>query len=198
MNLKQWRIGIVFFAVFVLTTSSNAQFGIRKGIKAGYTFASVSDDDKNAYDEISSVKNLSFGVSLEGSLLNLLHIQADVLYSPKGAAYETELGDADLETKYLAIPVVLKKKFLPLTTHPYVLAGLEYDFLLSAKLDGDDIKDRLKSKDQNLVLGAGFELSLLTVSAYVEGRYLYGLSEIQKEGDSVKNKGFQIYAGILF
>ena len=189
----------IFFSVLsVLTaTTTFAQFGIRKGIKAGYISSSVTGDLVKDID-VSSSKKLSYGVSLEASLLNLLHLQADVLYAPKGASYESELGDVDLDTKYLSIPVVLKKKFLPLTTHPYALVGLEYDILLSAKMDEKDVKEDFKSKDQNLVLGAGLELSLLTFSGYIEGRYVYGLSDIQKEGDSLKNKAVQVYIGILF
>ena len=192
------RYLLFFIAIYTLavTAASFAQLGIRKGIKAGYISASVKD--KSTEVDIKSNKNLSYGVSLEASLLNLLHVQADVLYAPKGGRYENKSEHMDLDMKYLSIPIVLKKKFLPLTTHPYVLAGLEYDILLSAKLDKEDIKDELKSKDQNLVLGAGLELSLLTFSGYIEGRYAYGLSDIKKEGDSLKNKAFQVYVGILF
>lgn len=185
---------IIIMLVIGLSQHSFGQLGFRKGIKAGYNFASISGDDMGATENL---KGLTGGIAIEFSFLALLSFEADVLYSPRGVSLK---DNGDIELKYISIPMVLKRKFFPVGVHPYIFGGPEFNFLLSAKADGTDIKDELTSEDLAFVIGGGIEFSLFGNSAYAEGRYSYGLNNLYKDRDlgEWKNRVGQIFFGILF
>ncbi len=195
MKKNSLMIWILVLLLIVSVSTAHAQIGLRKGIKVGSNWANLSN--VNVKDS-ESLQALTFGFGLELRILNLLAVQADLLYSPKGV---TVAGD-DTKLKYFSVPVVLKKFFFPVGIHPYIFGGPEFSFLLSAKADGEDIKEYIKSGDTGIVIGGGIEFSLLGKSAYAEGRYLFGLSEIIESDypliEGAKNKVAQIYFGILF
>ena len=188
-------IWLLIFVLLMSVSTAQAQIGFRKGIKVGSNWATISNVD---LDEVESLNALTFGFSLELKVLNLLAVQGDLLYSPKGVTVAGE----DTKLNYFSIPVVLKKSFFPVGIHPYLLAGPEFSFLLSAKAAGENIKKQVKSGDTGIVIGGGIEFSFLGKSAYAEGRYSFGLSEIIESDVSLiegaKNKVAQIYFGILF
>ncbi|MCJ7812603.1 PorT family protein [bacterium] len=169
------------------------QLGIRKGIKGGYNWAKLSSDSLN---NIHSIKSLTGGISLEFNILNLLSLQTDVLYSPRGSLVG---NNVEIKLKYLSIPVILKRKFFPVGIHPYLLIGPEINFLLSASRDGADIKNMVNQEDFALVTGGGVEFSFLGKGAYIEGRYSYGLNSIYSDAVSQnsKNRVYQIFGGFL-
>ena len=193
MRYKRLTIGLLGIALFATHTLAWGQLGMRTGVKAGYGWATLSGDNVS---DVESRKVLMGGLSLELSVLGLLNVQADLMYSPRGA--QTPAGEKT-ELTYLSIPVVLKMKFLPVGIHPYILAGPELGFLISAKAAGHDIKDDCKSQDLGIVGGVGLEFSLLGKSVMVEARYYYGLNSINKDDAvSVKNRVSQILVGLLF
>lgn len=195
---KYFSVICLLLILSISVSSLQAQIGFRKGLKVGSNWANITNLD---IDDTESLKSFTAGLSLEINLLNLLAIQADFLYSPKGV---TAMGE-DTHLNYFSVPVVLKKKFFPLGIHPYTLIGLEYGFLISAKAADIDIKDELNSSDMSIIVGGGVEFSLFGNGVYVEGRYNYGLKEITDNPDLLgdfyknsKNKVLQVYLGILF
>jgi hypothetical protein len=193
MKQKYFFICVVILSFLLLSNLAFGQLGIRKGIKVGYNWATLSGDDLNG---VESRKSIAGGGSLEFNLLGLLAFQVDVLYSPRGASIQN-VGEKKLN--YISIPIVLKQKFFPVGIHPYIMGGPEFNYLLSAKTDGTDIKDNTKSQDLAIVIGAGLEFSLLGNSAYIEGRYSHGLNDIGKQTQSdSKNRVSQIFFGFLF
>jgi len=195
MKKNSLMIWILVLLLIVSVSTAQAQIGLRKGIKVGSNWANVSNVD---VEDSESLQALTFGFSLELRVLNLLAVQADLLYSPKGVT----VAGGDTKLNYFSVPVVLKKFFFPVGIHPYIFGGPEFSFLLSAKADGEDIKEYIKSGDTGIVIGGGIEFSLLGKSAYAEGRYLFGLSEVIESDlpfiEGAKNKVAQIYFGILF
>ncbi len=192
---KNIFISIVLTMSIVLTFGTAfGQLGIRKGIKGGYNWAKITGDPSGS---THSIKALTGGVSLEFNVLNLLSLETDILYSPRGAV----AGDGtEIKLKYLSIPVVLKRKLFPIGIHPYLLIGPEVNFLLSASSGGVDIKNLLNREDFAVVTGAGIEFSFLGKGAYIEGRYSYGLNSIYSDAVSQnsKNRVYQIFGGFLF
>ncbi|MBL3657128.1 porin family protein [Fulvivirga sediminis] len=152
--------------------------GIGLGIKGGANFAnvdvgSVDTDNKTGYH---------FGAFLDLGLNDNISIQPEVLYSAQGA------DDFDLD--YLTIPVLLKLKFLKVLN---VHAGPQFGILTNAEDDGEDVKDRLKSADVSLALGAGVDLPLGLVGGV---RYNLGVSDIDDGYNvDIKNRVMQIYVG---
>lgn len=184
---------IALLFLLVMANTASGQLGFRKGIKVGYNYATITGDD---LPEVDSRGSLAGGVGLEFNFFRLLSFQVDILYSPRGASFP---DDGAIKLNYISVPMVLKKRFFPVGIHPYLLGGPEFNFLVSANENGSDIKDLLNSEDLNFVVGGGLEFSFLRKSAYVEGRYSYGLNNINKDTESVlKNRVSQIYFGILF
>lgn len=186
---------MLFLVLSISVSNAEAQIGLRKGIKIGSNWANLTNVDVN---DTESLQALTFGFSLELRVLNMLAIQGDLLYCPKGIKVEGN----KTQLNYFSVPVVLKKFFFPVGIHPYIFGGPEFSFLLSAKADGEDIKEYIKSGDTGIIIGGGIEFSFLGKSAYAEGRYSFGLSEITEKDaidiEGAKNKVAQIYFGILF
>jgi hypothetical protein len=197
MEDEMKRSAILFFILLlsfiVMVNTASGQLGFRTGIKLGYNYATMTGDN---LPDVDSRSALAGGIGLEFNFLSLLSLQVDVLYSPRGASLP---NDGEMKLNYISVPMVLKKKFFPVGLHPYLLGGPEFNFLLSAKENGNDIKDQVTSEDLHLVVGGGLEFSFLGKSAYVEGRYSYGLNNINEDGEGeLKNRVSQLYFGILF
>ena len=75
---------MIICSVLLIQTTAHAQFGIRKGVKIGYNWSTLTG---NAPVDPEVRKVLTGGVSLEFRLLGLLAFQVDAIYSPRGANY---------------------------------------------------------------------------------------------------------------
>ena len=219
-------------AAFLLLLASRfacSQTSVRLGADIGMNFANQS----LSYAQPSGIPNssrvgLTVGGIAELCISDLLYIQAEPRYIQKGMK-ETgfaitindpnPVGYADLVFKldYLEIPVLVKAKFGTTDFKPFVFAGPNIGFLLSAKrdLEGYDVeqvglqksfdaKDNYKSLDVSLDLGGGGEYQLATkVSLLATARYSLGLTAVNNEtnsapGTTIKSYGIQILIGALF
>jgi len=192
MKRNVYIMSTLMIIMLIITGSSFAQLGFRVGPKAGYNWATVADTSLSGQ---SARKAIGFGLALEFNFFSLFSIEADAVYSPRGATLE---NDGSLRLNYISVPIVLKKKFLPALIHPYILAGSEINFLMNAEENGNDIKDELKSQYFCLVVGGGLELSLLGKGAFIEARYTHGFTDVWKGDErSLKNNVFSLFVGIL-
>ena len=183
---------VILLSILIAGSTAFGQLGFRKGIKVGYNWASISGD----VEDTESRKAITGGIAVEFNLLTLFSFELDVLYSPRGASFQ----GTETKLNYISVPMVLKKKFIPVGIHPYILGGPEFNFLISAKADDEDVKDSFTSEDLVFVVGAGLEFSFLGKSAYVETRYSYGLNNINRDAEAgeAKNRVSQVYFGVLF
>ncbi len=189
--MKGKKLLLVTVLLLVLVASAQAQFGIRTGIKAGYSWSDLTGDVPSGTEKL---KKFTGGAALEMNLL-LISVEADLLYSPRGVVNQ---DGSETNLNYLSIPVVAKLKLFPMLIHPYLLAGPEFSYLLSAKSNGTDIKDSVKGQDMGIVIGGGLEFSILGKAAYAEARYVYGLRNIStEESTTIRNRVTQIYFGFL-
>ena len=189
------KVVVIFVVVFVLILSSVsfAQLGIRKGFKVGYSSATLTGDNVGNVDPL---KKMTGGICLEFNLL-VLSFEGDILYSVRGA----DLGQGGKEEiTYISVPLMLKKKFLPMLVHPYMMGGLEFNYLLSANADGTDIKSSLNSQDMCMTVGCGVEFSFLGRGAFGEVRYSYGINNLLKDTSlpAVHHRVAHLMFGILF
>ena len=173
-------------AVFGLA-NVNAQ-GIKLGVKAGFNFASISGDDIPGSGVVTS---FHFGAVAEIPISDKFSFQPELMYSGQGYG----LDKNTVELKYINVPLMAKYY---LTKRFSVEAGPKIGFLASAKNEGVDIKNQIKSVDFGLNLGVGYKLdSGLNFGA----RYNLGLSNINDvSGFSNKNQNgvFQVSIGYFF
>lgn len=160
--------------------------GIGIGIKAGVNFANVSAPSNI---DASSITSFHGGGYININLSDKFGFTPEVLWT----AFGSKLGNAELNTDYISIPVMLRFKPISLIS---LEAGPQFNLLVNAEFNGQDIKDQLKNNEFGVGFGAGLHLPLgLNAGA----RYIIGFTNIGEASaanlrDS-NNRTFQIYAG---
>ncbi|HHS13738.1 MAG TPA: PorT family protein [bacterium] len=175
MRRKALIIGCL---VMLLSAAAMGQGRLVKGIKVGQNLAMLSGSDLPSNIEHRTA--LTGGIAIEINILTLLHIEMDLLYSPQGLKI---INGEEWRLNYFSLPVVMKKKFLPLGIHPYLLAGLEFNYLLSAKYGDENIKDDIVRQDMCVLIGGGIEFSIFGKGVHAEGRYKMGLDSIYENAE---------------
>lgn len=195
--LSSLSLGIIL----LFSSTVSAQINIRKSIQGGYTLSHFSDDYN--YNQ-QSLKAWTGGLGLQVKLLGTLAVEGDVLYSTKGTVAtipQNPVNPVNVRLDYVVFPVVVKYNLFPILLHPYILGGMEFCTLLSAKQGNENIKNEVYAHDKNWVIGCGAELSLLGIGLFAEGKMnLGGQEAVFKDArfKSVRNRNSQISIGILF
>jgi len=216
----------VVFIIICLSISVPvySQGSIRFGIDAGVNFADQTNTFLGQADKASQ-SGLAIGGLSEVRIADVWYLQLEPRYIQKdlkegtfiitGESGPEVLGTEDLVLKmeYLEIPVLIKAKFGNGDLKPFIFAGPNIGFLLSAKNDLNaniqeqgsnvDVKADFKSLDLSIDLGAGGEYQVYpTVSLFANARYSLGLSDLNNTNASfnptIRSQGIQILMGILF
>ena len=177
---------ILTLAVVFAFGYANAQKA-KFGVKGGLNIATLTGDVEDA----SSLIGFQIGGFAEIKISEKFSIQPELMYSSQGAS--SDLG-GDLKLDYINIPVMAKfyvaKSFS-------LEAGPQIGFLVSAKADGEDVKDFVSSTDFGFNFGAGYDF---TEKLSAGLRYNLGLSNVDDSdsGDSIKNAVISITLGYKF
>lgn len=187
---------IILSAIAVMAFGfANAQ-DVKFGVKAGVNFANLGGDT----EDTKALVGFQVGGFAEIKLTEKFAIQPELLYSTQGAKNEDSFGGEtykyDSKFDYLNVPV-MAKYFV--TKGLSVEAGPQIGFLLSAKEDGEDAKDYVKSIDFGANFGVGYDFTE-NISAGI--RYNLGLSNINDSDSSddykVNNNVFSLTVGYKF
>lgn len=185
-----------------LMGATTAQAQMTKGLKAGLTMTTFTGDD-TTMETIEPSYKMGFAVGgyLNHAFTPQFSFQPEAYYALKGAKYEEGSDAITMKLNYLSIPLLLKMQTNP-DSGLFFVAGPEIAFTLSAKskieVGGEsldvDIKDDVKGMDYGLVVGAGINLTKMSI----EARYSMGLTTIDDTADEtdVKNSGFTVLFGI--
>jgi len=190
---------IILAAIAVMAFGfANAQ-QTRFGIKGGLNMSTVVGGD---VDNTKSLVGFHVGGFAEIHVVEKFFIQPELLFSTQGTKFDGPFGeDYDTKLNYLNIPVLAKyyivdKKFS-------VEAGPQLGILLSAKVDGEDIKDFTRSVDLGFNIGAGYNF---TDNLSIGLRYTLGLSPLSDKDidneddyyDSAKNSNLALSLAYKF
>jgi hypothetical protein len=185
------------------------------GFKVGPTFSKLSFEDDVSDEDEDTESLTSFG---GGGFIRFgfagLALQAEVLAFTKGAQSSfddgTTAGDTKVKLGYIEIPLTA---MFSLGSGPYVFAGPAVAFEIGCELefdtdeinvegdcDEEDTDSDRKKTDFSLHGGAGFEFPVGPGRLLIEGRYIYGLSnlnddDITEDDVSGKNRTWAIMAG---
>ena len=170
-------------AVAVLSVvGANAQ---SFGVKAGYNYATLNGDTAKEFD-LKGNSGFYVGALAELPLSDIFAIQPEVIYSRKGAKYETEFlgkkAEGTLNMDYISIPVFAK---IYITEMISLQGGPQFGFLVnspefktaiggltgSSKLD----KDAFGKFDFGMGVGASVNLP---AGLFVEARYAHGFTNV--------------------
>lgn len=190
---------IILSAIAIMAFAfSNAQ-STRFGIKGGLNISNVVGGD---VENTNSLIGFHVGGLAEIHVVEKFFIQPELLFSAQGTKVDGPFGSsADLKLNYLNIPVLAKYYFIE--NKFSVEAGPQLGVLLSAKAEGEDIKDLTRSVDFGFNLGAGYNFTD-NLSAGI--RYTIGLSPLTDDDidnaddyyDSAKNSNLAIYLAYKF
>jgi hypothetical protein len=161
---------------------------IKFGVKGGLNFASVSGDNTESIDVVTS---FNFGVLSEIQISEKFSFQPELMYSGQGYSF----NDDTIALSYLNVPLMGKYY---LTKGLSLEAGPQIGFLLAAKNEKTDVKDSFNTFDFGVNFGLGYKLNNgLNFGA----RYNLGLTDINNlENSHSKNKNsvFQLSVGYFF
>lgn len=181
------------------STPAWAQVG--GGIKVGLNLATLSGfNDPNS--STSQRTGVVGGVFLTFGLAPMIALQPEVLFSMQGTKFHVGTSgvstDATAKLDYIQVPVLLRiGNSSKAGASLYGVVGPTFGRLLRANQNGEDIKSQLNSTDMGLVVGAGVSLSRFLV----EGRYTYGLKDLNKVTDpsgSNQNRVISVLVGLVF
>ena len=168
-------------------TNVNAQ-EIKFGAKGGLNFASVSGDNTEGIDGVTS---FNFGVLSEIPISDKFSFQPELMYSGQGYSFY----DNTIALSYLNIPLMGKYYLIKGLS---VEAGPQIGFLFSAKNDDTDAKDSFKTLDFGVNFGLGYKFNN---GLNIGVRYNLGLTDINDIDNSTgknKNGVFQLSVGYFF
>lgn len=196
------------------------------GVTGGMNIAKMKITGDGEDQNVDALNRLGIGGIIGVRFKDNLSLHLRPLYLQKGGTVTQDAPSPNIDfiMSYLEVDISLK-----ITTgdqlRPYLIAGPSLGFLLSGEVELDiegnkvtgDIMDISKSTEFSLGIGAGLEYSLGSGFIFLEGRYLFGLNNLNKGGtielkyngmiaeieeisedDEFKNRGFQIMAGIVF
>nr|WP_199001358.1 porin family protein [Flavobacterium sp. ASV13] len=163
--MKKIILCAVAVMAFGFANAQKTRFGVKGGLNIT-TFAGG-----NYYDAKSLV-GFQVGGFAEIKVIERLSIQPEVLFSTQGAKQEVGMTKFDSKLNYINVPVLAK---FYITKQFTVEAGPQIGFLVSAKSNGNDVKDAYKSLDTGFNFGAGYNF---TDNVSVGLRYTVGLANI--------------------
>lgn len=177
---------IILTSLMATTLMVSAQAKFKMGVGGGVNFANFSGSDASGS---ASLMGYNGGLMTEIKFPIKLGVEADVLFSTKGATYTFFTISEDMKLTYIDVPVVAKIYFLKVVN---LQLGAQYAMLMSANFAGDDVKEGFNSGDLAAVLGFGVDVSVIHFSC----RYNYGLASIDKGGADVKNNMLTLTIGL--
>ena len=175
---------ILLISISICNILTYGQVKIAIGIKGGLNYSKV---------DISNIST-SGKTGYHGGVFGLfkfskIGLQPEIIFSQQGSDLDV---DSIWDTKYINIPIIIK---LYIATGVNLQIGPQFGFLNKAELDGQDIKNLLKSSDISLAMGIGWDAPFNMI---FNARYNLGLSNIDNNpgSETIKNQVFQISAGI--
>ncbi len=178
---------LVTALVFGLPQYCSAQ-GVSFGLKGGINMAKLTGSDAGT----NSMKTGFVAGAFTTVDMVFLNIQPEILFSQKGATYEVFGLSIDENHNYLEIPVLFKFPLGKIVV-PSIYVGPSLGMLMSADVEGFDIKDGLKSTDLGLVFGMDVKTP---VKLILDARYTMGLTSIDDSGIyDVKNSAISLMVG---
>src|SRR5882762_6047283 len=173
-----------------VTTVAPAQGGV--ALKGGFSYGNVSNRGVlpgNLRERTGFALGLSFGTGR-----NMLGLGVEALYAQRGVANSGTTDERRLD--YVDVPVFLGALFPTPGIAPYAYAGPQVSFELRCRTGGNacPATDR-PSTSYAAVIGGGARLGA-TSALTVEGRYIYGLTDLKlstvTSSDSYKTRSFLI------
>ena len=192
---------VLLAVAFLAATFSGAeaQKGWELGFRGGVSVADASVDISDTFDK-SNRTGFVGGLFLNYDA-SLLGFQIGAQYAQKGVDLDIEDTINEFSLSYLEIPAVVKLGIPLGVIKPSVFGGAGLGFKTGCDNSGADCGDDLKGTDFTGIAGADVAIYLGSISLWADGRYHFGLSNINDASDVVgdlKNRNWTLQAGLGF
>jgi outer membrane protein W len=204
MKIKKIAIvSMVILLTFTMCLTTKAQTKVWSvGPEAGFSFSKYGKDASTNDFKSGAIG----GVFLTYSILNTFGITTKLLYSQKGASFESI--DTKQTLNYIEVPVIgrffLNKEG---NFRPNIFAGPSFGFLAGAtnkvgsndRVDIESYENIYNGFDFGVTGGLGLNFLISTETYFIiDARYTHGLSDITKDNGNVNNNSFGLTAGLSF
>lgn len=199
---------ILLLTVFFISLSGMAQESSLT-IEASQlvsTFKFIDSDNNKLNSDYQSIFTGAYGIGYRNIFENNIMLKAGLGKRNGGANYVYDDANYSWRLEYAELKVgggyMMKRRVFS----PYAVLNVYYGHLLRGTqvLNNEEFNitesDILKKSDFGLIgnLGINFKISNF-VSAYAEGLYLFGLSNIEEDSDqTTSNRGYGISLGLSF
>lgn len=207
--MKAWFQTTLLAGCLCMATQALAQQSI--GVMGGFNITNLIRDPSVAGTSHEFRTRSAFGATVDFKLAGGLALTLEPMIAFKGARFDSissvdeSFHTRQINLSYLDLPILLKYRISPSLRGFYLVGGPSLALLMSAKekerIVSVDIKDQRESFDVGLTGGAGIVLSAEKFNFFFEGRYNYGLTNINKSsGDdsTLRNNGLLLFWGLLF
>ncbi len=201
---------IVFFLVFGISATTQAQSPLSFGLKAGLNIADISGPDTDSDTRTGLTGGLAVYLNLPALPIG---IESGLYYSQKGSSFSDSddfgIYEETLKLDYIEVPILARINFpTPGPIGPHLVAGPYIGFNINAQAEGtedgvtfdEDISDFINSTDIGLMFGAGLDFNLGVTALNAQARYSIGLNNVYDfdMDDTYRNSVFSIVVGINF
>lgn len=187
----------IYISVVLLVICSTVPIEAQKayaGLLGGSNFADLdinfADDAITDYDVLSRTM-FSFGGFLGIYLNESISIQLEPAFIEKGGVFRVSAGpELRIKSKQIDLPLIFKVEFGDMI-RPYITGGGYISFVLDADVETElagmlwkgDFTKVLNATEYGIVLGAGINIPVWYGSLLLEGRYSFGLTNLNKGGN---------------
>lgn len=178
------------------TMSAQAEYGI----KAGASFGNISN--KGLLPGNLKTRTGAAGGLYLGYRAAVIGVGVEAMFAQRGAKTDESIGDSDTRLDYLDFPAYVKVTVPAPGVHPFVYAGPQVSFEVKCKTADGAVScpdDGHKKTDFAGVIGGGIKLGG-SLGLTVEGRYVYGLTDLKlstiTSSESYKTRTFMILLGL--
>lgn len=194
---------LVAFLLLSMSFSTMAQNKVWSvGPEAGVSFSRYGKDASTNDFKSGAIG----GMFLTYSILNTFAVTTKLLYSQKGASFESV--DTKQTLNYFEVPLIgrffLNKEG---SFRPNIFVGPSFGFLMGAtnkvgssdRVDIPSYKNIFNDFDLGVTGGIGFNFLISNETYFIiDARYTHGLSDITKANGNVNNNALGLTAGISF
>jgi len=197
----------IFVAILIITLgvpvhAQKAYVGVFGGANFADLKINFVDNTITDYDVQSRTL---FGIGgFFGIYLNeYLSIQLEPMFVQKGGVFtQASVPDMRIKSNQLELPLILKAG-IGENIRAYIIGGVFLSLVLDATVETElaglslegDLTEILEKTEFGSVFGAGISIPLWKGSAFIEGRYALGLTNLNKGGNINLTNGNLLVAG---
>ena len=193
MNRSRLFLAVAVLGIMPLTAGAQ---GLT--IKGGLSYGAIPNNNGALPGKLSAHSGVAFGLGVATG--GTIGLGAEALYAQRG--FKSSVPGNSQKLQYVDVPVYLRFALPTPAISPFAYVGPQLSYEL--KCDTDGVIDCPSGRDKLTyagVIGAGLKFAALH-GISVEGRYVYGLSDLKmgtvSNTDNYKSRSFMLLAGIGF